>query len=70
MLTRSFDESANESLETRCVLPGECPEGDDSLSDGVRGIEVRSLLHLLNGVPLCMRYHPGSYTYRDVEEIC
>ena len=61
--------SATVSLDTRCVLSGECSENDDSPSDGVRGIEVRSLLHLLNGVPLCMWYHPESYTYRDIEEI-
>ena len=69
MLTRLCNGSASESLETRCVLSGDCSEDGDSPSDGVRGIEIRSLLHLLNGVPLCIWYHPESYTYRDIEEI-
>ena len=61
--------NAIKSLTTRRVLSGECSENDDSPSDGVRGIEVRSLLHLLNGVPLCMWYHPESYVRRRSEEV-
>ena len=33
-----YKESASGSLETRCVLSGECSENDDRLSDSVRGI--------------------------------
>ena len=64
MLTRLYNESASGSLETRRVLSGEFPSQSSNGSDS--GFTLTC-----GEVPLrdCMRYHPESYAYRDVEEV-